>query len=391
MKTENRILIILFLAVITVPALMMFQSAGRYLPGDNRMAAAIPKFIKDDGSLVNRTDIEDFANDNIGFRTAAPNLDTRVMYELFHLMLDTAQLQGKENNLFAGDDRYYPSRRAPYQPLSEEELEENGHNIEAAADYFKAKDIPFLFITIPDKEEVYPELYPDTFLKRPDQTRLSQLTDWLTENTEVDAYDLTGALREKASASDDMLWYETGDSAHWNYLGAYYGYREIMGRLQKYDPARKALTLDDFEIAVTTEPYTNWDGSFRYRDLDNTMYTFDYKAGFKSALVDYANDPWAPPDQLELAGFEKNGHFYHYHNDTQEDQLVFFGDSYIYQFLLPYFAETYGDVYLFHLPTDYRIMRPVLDLIGADFVILEKVERSFNGDDFLLMAEEFAP
>jgi hypothetical protein len=390
MKKQNIILIVLFLAVIAIPSAMMFQGAGRYLPEDNRMAAPIPDLVKEDGSLVTRTEIENFANDNIGFRTAAPDLEMRALYDIFHIVLDNAQLQGKAGNLFAGDNRHYPSRRAPYTPLSDEQVTESARNIEAAADYFAEKDIPFLFLTIPNKEEVYPELYPDTFLKRPDKTRLAQVVDRLTAQTEVDAYDMTPALREKAAGTAEMLWYETGDSAHWNYMGAYYGYQEIMTRLKQYDPARKTLTLDDFAVTVTKEPYTNRDGTYVFDGLFNTKFTFDYKPGYTAVSVDYQNDPWMPADQLAVAGFEPGGHYYHYHNDTQEGQLVFFGDSYVYQFLLPYFAESYEDVYLFHLPTNYRIMKPVLDMIGADYVVLEMVERAFDGDNFLLMADEFA-
>lgn len=389
-KTEQLILLLVFLAVIALPGILLFQNTGRYLPGDNRMAAAFPKLIKQGGGIVTRTELEDFVDDNIGFRTAAPQLDTMIMYDMFGVLLDNAQLRGKDGNLFAGDDRRFPTRRAPYPPLTEEELTENGLNIQAASDYFKAKDIPFLFITIPNKEEVYPELYPDTFLKRPGMDRLSQQVEWLRANTDVDAFDLTQAMREKASETDGMLWYETKDNAHWNYMGAWYGYLEIMNRLKARGPDLNVLDLRDFDISVSTEPYTNWDGEFVFRGLYNTVYTFDYKPGFNCEQIGNAFDPWMPQDQLDLAGFQKGGSYYHFHNDRQDGTLVIFGDSYIYQFLLPYFSESFEHVYLFTLPTNYRIMRPILDMIGADYVLLEMVERTYGTTNIDLMADEFA-
>ena len=390
MKKQRIIIIIIFLAVIAIPPTMIFSNMGRYLPGENRMAASFPDIIKEDGSIVTRTELENFINDNIGFRSAAPNLDTSVMYNLFNVILDDAELQGKNGNLFAGDNRYFPTRRAPFEPVTEEELSENARNIVAASDYFKSKNIPFMYITIPNKEEAYPDLYPDTFIKRPDKSRLEQQVDWLNTHTDVDAYDMTFALREKAAEFDGMLWYETGDSAHWNYMGAYYGYREIMARIHNYDPSIKVLSLDDFDITITTEPYIDRNGIYEYKGLFNTVYTLDYKPGFQSELIHHLDDPWMPADQLEIAGFLTGGHYYHLHNETQEGQLVFFGDSYIYQFLLPYFAESFADVYLFHLPTEYRIMKPILDMIGVDFVILENVERAYDGSNYLLMADQFA-
>ena len=389
-KTEQLVLIVIFLAVIAVPAMLLFQNSGRYLTGENRMAASFPKLIKDDGSLSTRTDFENFFDDNIGFRSAAPLLNAQVMYKLFGTILDTAQLKGKDGNLFAGDDRRFPTRRAPYPPLTERELADNGQNIEAASDYFKTKDIPFLFITIPDKEEVYPNLYPDTFLQKPDQDRLAQQTYWLNANTDVDAFDMTNYLRQTAENFNGMLWYETGNSAHWNYMGAWYGYLAIMDRLKKYDPGVKVLNLDEFNVTTATEPYTNVDGSLVYSGMYNTVYTFDYKPGFSSTQITNGEDPWMPQDQLDLAGFQKGGVYYHFHNDNEKGQLVFFGDSYVYQFLLPYFAESFGDVYLFFLPTNYQIMKPVLDMIGADYVVLEMVERTYGSTNMNTMADEFA-
>jgi len=417
-KTEQLVLLLISLAVIALPATMLFHDTGRYLPGDNRMAASFPKLVKDDGGLATRSELEGFIDDNIGFRTAAPMLDTRVMYTLFGKVLDNAQLAGKDGNFFAGDDRRFPTRRAPYPPVAEEELAENGRNIEAASDYFKSKDIPFMFITIPDKEEVYPDLYPGSFLKRPEQGRLAQQVEWLRANTDVDAFDMTQALRERASAAEGttqalregasaadgmtptprdrassangMLWYETKDNAHWNYMGAWYGYLEIMERISAYDPDLKVLSLDDFDVAVHTEPYVSWDEKFIFRGLYNTVYTFDYKPGFSCEQIGNRTDPWMPQDQLDIAGFQQGGKFFHFHNDAEDGALVFFGDSYIYQFLLPYFSESFGDVYLFHLPTNYRIMKPILDMIGVDYVVLEMVERTWGTTNLHLMAEEFA-
>ena len=423
-KPGQLVLLLLFIAVIALPGILVFHDTGRYLPGDNRMAAPLPRLVGPEGRFVTREEIESFVDDNIGFRTAAPQLDSRIMYSMFGAILDDAQLRGKDGNLFAGDDRRFPARRAPYPPLTEDELAENGRNIEAAADYFKTKDIPFLFITIPNKEEVYPDLYPDTFLERPGTSRLAQQVEWLNANTGVDAYDMTQALREKARAQrekagapdgnagapdgkagapdekatapdgkagapDGMLWYETKDNAHWNYMGAWYGYLEIMGRLKAYDPGLKTLELEDFDVSVSTEPYINWDGSYAFKGLQNTVYTFDYKPGFSCEQISNDDDPWMPQDQLDIAGFQKGGVYFHFHNEGQSGVLVFFGDSYIYQFLLPYFSESFGDVYLFHLPTNYRIMRPVLDMIGADYVVLEMVERTYGTTNIELMAEEF--
>ncbi|MCL2111210.1 MAG: hypothetical protein FWH32_02945 [Clostridiales bacterium] len=389
LKKDQLALLLIFLAVIALPGALLFQNTGRYMPGDNRMAASFPKIIKDGGGFATKTEFESFFDDNIGFRTFAPQIDTRVMYDLFGVILDTAQLQGKDGNLFAGDDRRFPTRRAPYYPLSEEELATNGRNIKAASDYFKSKDIPFLFITIPDKEQVHSGLYPDSFVKRPLESRLEQQVDWMLANTDVDAYDMTKALREKAVASDSMLWYETKDNAHWNYMGAWHGYLEIMERLRAYDPNLRVLDLDDFDISVHTEPYVSWDGNFVFSGLHNTVYDFDYVPGFACEQISNSNDPWMPQEQLDMAGFQKGGAYFHFYNKNQSGTLVVFGDSYIYQFLLPYLSESFEHVYLFHLPTNYTIMRPILDMIGADFVVLEMVERMYIWSKFYTMEDEF--
>ena len=389
LKTEQLIILVLFLAVITLPGTLLFNDVGRRLPDDNRMAAPMPDLKKADGSFVTRTELENFFNDNIGFRISAPRLDTRITYEMFGIMLDSGKLMGENGNIFPGEDRRFPEMRAPHV-LPKEELEENGRQIKAAADYFDSIDIPFLFITIPNKEEVYPELYPDTFIKRPEKSRMGQQVEWLKTNTNVDAYDMTEALREQAVNFDGMLWYETKDSEHWNYMGAWYGYLEIMNQLKNYNPDLKLLDINDFDISVKREPFTNRSETYTFHGLYNTVYTLDYKPGWGCEQIGNGFDPWMPDDQLKIAGFPKGGSYYHFYNGENEGTLVFFGDSYIYQFLLPYFSESFAHVYLFNIPTNYRIMRPILDLIGADFVVLEIVERMYINGKFQYMVEEFA-
>ena len=383
------ILILVFLTMIVAPATLLFHEPGKILVDENRKAIDIPKLVRDDGTLVTRSRLETYAKDNIGFREFAPRVDSMIMWNIFGVVLDTAQLLGKDGNLFPGANRYNPQLRAPHLPFSEEILTENGMNLEAGAKYFKSIDVPFLFITIPDKEQVYPNLYPDYFVQRPYKNNLGLQVEWLLENTVVDAYDMTSAMRKKAEQSDEMIWYEAGDAAHWNYMGAWYGYLEIMERLKNYDSELKTLSIDDFDITISETGYSNISKTFYYKGLGNTYFEFDYKPGFSSEYIDYMDDPWMPRDLLYSVDFMEGGKYFHYYNSEGEGTLVFFGDSYINNFLMPYFGETFEHVYLFHMPTNFEIMRPILDMMGADYIVIEMVERMYLPQKFHGMIEQF--
>jgi len=179
---KTRIKIILFLAIIALfPCLMPFTGIGGILVNDNRMATSFPTTLIDEDGRFDTAAIEDFFSDNIGLRSFSYTADAAAKYTLFHFMSDSDELQGENHQTFLAN-KYYPQNMPPFNPLTTEELQAESQKIAYLSDYYEKQGIPFLFVTIPNKEEVYPEFWPSTFLRRPSEMILGQIAAYMEEN-----------------------------------------------------------------------------------------------------------------------------------------------------------------------------------------------------------------
>jgi hypothetical protein len=295
-------------------------------------------------------------------------------------------LSGKDGHLFyVPGDIAKPFTLPPYPRLKEDQLQEAMENIGIIRDYFAKRGIPFIFVTIPDKEEVYPEYYPE-HLKRPETSRLAQIVSYINEHSDIDAFDLTPDLI--AAKNDDyLLYYKNHDPSHWNMNGAFVGYIKMMERLSAYQNDLFILSKDDFSIEETpTVKYTR-DGTYRFENLTDILYSYKYKDNFSAKLVD-SNElasgiaSLSREDHAAVNYFET---YLYYQNPKNNNcpKLLIFGDSYIYGFLLDYFAESFSEIYfLYAAVTSGEVMRAAEIAFKPDFVLYQIVERVYVDNQF---------
>jgi len=366
-----------FLAVIAVPCVWLFHEPGAFLPNENRMATALPQ-PKTVREAFDPAAWEAFFNDNVGLRNFAATADPAVKYTLFGFIPDEHKIQGESaQTYYTPYSKYKPTGIAPYGALSGSDLAQCAANIQVLADDCAARGVPFTFVTIPNKEEIYPETYPASVLQKPETSRMAQLTAHLLEWTEIDAFDLTEPLRaRKAEDPQAMLYNESGDAAHWNARGAFTGYRAILAHLQEDDPTIPALEESDFDVTETVRHDTTGDGRFVYAGLTYTVYDYAPKRAFAAACYDEETEPSFPIERLQALGYDST--YYHFVNPEREGTLLIIGDSYLHEWNLPYFGESFGEVYFFY-PASWEIMHAAADLVQPDRVILETVDRMYQG------------
>ena len=82
-----------------------------------------------------------------------------------------------------------------------------------------------------NKNKIYGEHYPNYILKQTPNTdsRANQLTNYISDNTNIKVLYLYDTLKEHKK--ENQLYYKT--DTHWNHLGAYYGYNEIINTINK--------------------------------------------------------------------------------------------------------------------------------------------------------------
>ncbi len=258
-------------------------------------------------------------------------------------------LVGKDNWLFyKGDnsiENYCNSRI-----YMEDELKSIASYLIDIHNWCEANNKKFAFIIAPDKHRVYGEFYPDYFVKRcPDANNATQqLIYYLKKNTPVRViYPLDVLLKAKK----DVLYWK--HDTHWNDLGAYIGYCEVM----------KALEISPLVIK-------EWKDEFKPTgDLANMYPQLQNEDDTSYKVPVFKNRSTALPkeDKQSLDVFFSNPHC--------DKRLILFRDSFS-EAMIPYFANGFGKVSAY-----WRANITYDDLVyikeNGDYVVLEVVERRF--------------
>jgi hypothetical protein len=116
--------------------------------------------------------------------------------------------------------------------------------LEGMRDWLAERGVAYLFVITPNKQEIHPE-YLSARSQFVGPSVREQMADYLNAHSNVPFIDLTPVLLQ--AKGDDELFLRT--DSHWNQLGAYYGYRAIMERLQNWFPSLTAAPLTDFSVS----------------------------------------------------------------------------------------------------------------------------------------------
>lgn len=227
-----------------------------------------------------------------------------------------------------------------------------------------------IYVIAPNHLTIYPETAPDELqAKKCDDSRLKQLIKAFENNEKLTFLDLITPLMNAKETAPYRLYNRT--DTHWNELGAYYAYREIMNAAAKDFPAAAPDPLDSFN--VFTKTVAGGDMA-NFLDVDLNVVTEEgvyvrSKTELKSGISkDYS---------MNFA----NAWFSDYHefkiNDSNLPTMIMYRDSFSTN-LMSFMAEkfSYSVFYtMWERPDD-------LDAIAEmkpDYIIYEFVERSLGG------------
>jgi alginate O-acetyltransferase complex protein AlgJ len=108
------------------------------------------------------------------------------------------------------------------------------------------RGIKYYLAVVPSKMNIYPEYLPSKIIKESDITRYDQIIS-LNNEPEINVIDIRKNLISHKKEGYDLYQHTDG---HWNDLGAYYGYQEIMNRLSKDFPDLQPFPLSDYTIDI---------------------------------------------------------------------------------------------------------------------------------------------
>lgn len=319
-------------------------------------------------------EVELYYNDNFGFRT-----DLIKCYGMAKVLWlgESASPKvtvGKNGWFFLRTDGsnneidYYRS----IAPFKSKELADWKRTLEQRNDWLASQGIHYLMIIAPNKTTIYPEFLPESLNRVRQESRLDQLIAYLRVNSDVKILDLRDPLR---SAKVNNLIYARRDT-HWNDLGAFVAYQQIIKSLATWYPNLKALPMSDFKLKVT---YGN-------ADLINLL-------GLTGILKDEKIELIARTPRLARRvnpgiykpDLQKNQQLFATElKDSSLPRAVMFHDSFTEQ-LSPFISEHFKRI-LYLRQDDFELQ--VIQQEHPDIVIQEMVERKLMSP---IIREKVAP
>lgn len=226
---RNISILLLFLIFLILPNILYktFYNFFDHTNYENRRFAIKPNFnIKE----LNRypTLYETYFNDRLAFKNEIVKLKNITDIIFFKNLISSRYLNGNDKWLFLEDSKLVESFIGKNnQYFTKEELIVAKSNLLHFRDELKKRNIDFVFMVCPDKNFIYEEYMPK-YLKRINKYNpTDKFVEYIINNTDIKVvYPKEELLKYK----DKYLLYYKYDG-HWNNLGAYIGYRELMKKI----------------------------------------------------------------------------------------------------------------------------------------------------------------
>ncbi|MBK9281054.1 MAG: hypothetical protein IPM93_23065 [Candidatus Obscuribacter sp.] len=241
-RQESKLMIVLFMAALAGAGLATALSykPHQLLHADGRYAADLPTLRGKLSDLIRVCrELDSCILDHMVARSELIAWRNKFIYQVFQASGASNVAVGKDNWLYFLNPSS-TTEALGLSPFSEADLDLWCRGVEARAERLRLKGRRFVLVIGPSKEEIYPE-YLAASLRRAvgGVSRLEQLTQRLKQRGKVKVVDLRPTLL--AHKGEAPLYFKT--DTHWNGLGSYYAYCELLKALQADFPALKPLPL----------------------------------------------------------------------------------------------------------------------------------------------------
>ena len=253
MRILNGVFIALFMAMLTLPLIFVDLSPDRVSVRENRMLANRPALadIKSQPEIFIRR-FDDWFNDSIGFRERLIRLynvmnTNRWNNNIWFAEGNNIYLFGEEGHIYYAENGNLIDKFQGKQFLSDDQLANMATKFDEVKSYLDKRGIPLIVMICADKESIYPEFYPRSIKRGPEPIQLDVITTYLRENTGVDVFNIRQALT--AEKNNYMLYDVSENLSHYNEIGAFFAYRELMKHINIYLPEIIYYEPDDVDIS----------------------------------------------------------------------------------------------------------------------------------------------
>jgi alginate O-acetyltransferase complex protein AlgJ len=346
----TRIFVSFFFIILFLPvAQMNFHFLGEESSNEKRKLAEMPTF----GQMIRPyeyvTAFDRYFNDRYGFRSSLVRLNSLLHIAVLHTSPTRDVVIGEKGWLMynSSTDGVSLKDYYGYSNFTENELKWIKDRITDIHQELKKRNIHFLFVVVPSKHTMYPEYLPH-YMGRATwgKTRLDQLSQAL-RNSDIDFLDLRFRLWDKKKQTTYPLYSRT--DTHWNDLGAFFAYEDIMRHLRRTLPGIDQLNRNSLHVHSEENKGTGDLAGFLNMKglLSDTSIILIPTIKFTAEPIPLHAD-YTSKAEREAVGFRV----------TKADLpvLVMFRDSFA-SWLIPYLSESFSkSIYIWSRKFDFSII-----------------------------------
>ncbi len=360
--------VILFFIVLWVPMIQMIHPFFPEMkPTDNRKLAEKPRLKLSPRALKNFTKQYGlYLNDHYGLRNLIIKLNCMAHIDLLNTSPTKDVVLGRQGWL------YYDSRVDGISlkdfcgdaPFHERELNAILGKVGRLNSFCEERGMLFRVVVAPNKHTIYPEFLPSAIKSgQGTSTCLDQLKEALVRNgLESVLIDLRPTLLSGKRMKPYPLYYQT--DTHWNQMGAFIAYTEIMKNLLPRFPRINILDIRKYTV-IQEENRGRGDLS-KFISMSGVLKDTEIILDPQTAGLSRKTDPGLHVEgaySIERYRIEKSNY----------PRLLMFLDSFGAS-LIPYLSESFSDsLYLWYTPPDADLS--IIEKEKPQVVILELAER----------------
>lgn len=217
---KNKVLktayIVIFFLALAIPGVMTLVQKNKSIGNEDKAELTEMNYL----NFTKKFDA--YFSKNFGLRNELVDLNNRLKYNIFGESGEKSVIAGKDGWLF------YQSALHDFngeEMLSGEQIDEIADALKNAQDYAEGKGVIFVFAVAPNKMEIYGENMPYYLAEYTGEGNYERLMEALDERG-VNHADLKAVLKNAKKDSEELLYHKL--DSHWNNLGAYLAYAEIM-------------------------------------------------------------------------------------------------------------------------------------------------------------------
>ena len=363
-RWTNTLLIGLFMAMLWLPTLDTFFHLDWAPPTtENRALASLPKTPAGWRQLQPYVaGLEVYFNDHFGCRKCLLQWYNKVRWSVFKDQNTRSVLIGKDGWLFYTHAQMIDHYSGLLQ-FTPEQLHDWQVLLEKRRDWLARRGIAYLFVVTPDKHTIYPEDLPDWVKKVRPLTKLDQFVAYMRTNSTVFVLDQRDVLLR--AKQTHPTYYKT--DVHWNYIGGFVAYQELMQALAEQRPGLEPLSFTDFTLTnCVPAPGALAKGGDLAKILGLSMIESNYFELIPKPGMPQFTFKEPPPERVHDPRFTNN--------PQAKGRMIIFHDSFALNWI-KFLGYQFNQVtYLWQ----YDLNPAYIEQDKPDIVVTEMNERFFN-------------